>query len=63
MSKESRAGVDTLVCPRCKTSTITRDDAPDGSEAWFISTCEHCCLSWRSTEEVTHVLEAESPLL
>ena len=46
-------------CPRCRNSAVTRADAPDGSGAWFISTCENCCFSWRSTEDVTHVLELE----
>lgn len=44
-------------CPRCGASTTERVEAPDGSGAWFIGTCEHCCFSWRSTEDTMQVLE------
>jgi hypothetical protein len=44
-------------CPRCRNSAVTRTDAPDGTKAWFINSCECCCFSWRSTEDVTRVLE------
>ena len=45
------------VCPRCRHTAVTQIDAPDGSGVWSISTCVHCCFSWRSPEEVMHVLE------
>jgi hypothetical protein len=60
-SNESERGVKSVAakegtCPRCGTSAVTRTGAPDGSNAWFISACERCCFSWRSTEDVTQVL-------
>ncbi len=57
MLQERESGVTNPVCPRGGDPTITRADAPDGTQAWFIRTCAHCCFSWRSTEDVTHVLE------
>jgi len=45
------------VCPRCRHTAVTRSDAPDGSGAWSINSCGHCCFSWRSTEDAMHVLE------
>lgn len=57
MSRPSRVDVNTLGCPRCDNQTVMRSDAPDGSQAWFICNCEKCYFSWRSTEDVTHVLE------
>jgi hypothetical protein len=47
------------VCPRCRHTAVTRCDAPDGSGAWFINTCSHCCFSWRSTENAIRVLETK----
>jgi ribosomal protein L37AE/L43A len=45
------------VCPRCRHTAVTRSEAPDGSGAWSINTCGHCCFSWRSTEDAMRVLE------
>jgi hypothetical protein len=58
MPQEPSSGVNEGVCPRCENSAITRADAPDGSGAWFIGTCAHCCFNWRSTEDLAHVLES-----
>jgi hypothetical protein len=57
MPQEPRSGVNEDVCPRCENSAVTRADAPDGSGAWFIGTCAHCCFSWRSSEDLAYVLE------
>jgi hypothetical protein len=45
------------VCPRCRHAAVTHSEAPDGSGAWSVNTCMHCCFSWRSTEDAMRVLE------
>lgn len=53
---ETAARSDDGQCERCGGRALTRVNAPDGSGAWSICICKQCCFTWRSTEDVSHIL-------
>ena len=41
-----------MKCVRCLTDNAAKvAEAPDGSKAWEVYTCNRCNFVWRSTEE------------